>query len=131
MSSEEREVLVALACECINADTASALGPVVIDVSPELPGIWLQVVGQFGFLGCSAKSATLTAELSDWWIPSRDGDMTEDDLAWFECRVRFRGELENYETIQFRQERRLRNYLNRSLVSDGELPEYPESGWWI
>ncbi|MEZ6088250.1 MAG: hypothetical protein R3C05_09550 [Pirellulaceae bacterium] len=70
MTEAEKEVLVETFKEAIHADPKVEIGPVVENSR----GLWITVAGQQAYLGGSCKSALLTAQLSDWWIPSRDGE---------------------------------------------------------
>ena len=63
----------------------------------------------------------LTAQLSDWWIPSRDGDLTADDIEWFDTRAKLGETWKKRELPMFKEERRTRLALNIGFTFDGEL----------
>ncbi len=86
----------------------------------EMPGIWIQVAGHQAYLGASYEAALLTAQLSDWWIPSRDGELLIDDMEWFETRATLGENWAQQELRMFREERRTRLAHNIQLATTDE-----------
>ncbi len=121
MTEAEQQQILDTFKEAILADPKLEFGPVLENDSPEHLGIWIQVAGYWAFLGASFKSAMLTARLSDWWIPSRDGKLLDDDREWFETRARLGNCWEEKELRMFKQERRTRLALNIGLATRDEL----------
>jgi len=50
-------------------------------------GIWGQIGDEVVYYGSTFPVAFFTAKNGDWWIPERDGPVTEDDIAWFNLRA--------------------------------------------
>ncbi|MEZ5941154.1 MAG: hypothetical protein R3C18_07170 [Planctomycetaceae bacterium] len=118
--SEQQEILATLK-ECIVADPNVRIGPVTKDLSPHHSGLWVPIGDILAYLGASVKAAMLTAQQSDWWIPSRDGPLTEDDVEWFEVRATFGEAWEQNEIPLFKEERRRRLALNIQLATTDDL----------
>lgn len=104
--------------EYIVAPADSGIGPVLVDASPELPGVWLKLPNHFAFLGPNIESAWLTAELSDWWIPQRDGELSVEDRNWFQRRATLGDDWKTHELPIYREERRIRLAHNIQLATD-------------
>lgn len=117
MTKVEEDVLVETFKQAILADPNREFGPVLENDSPERLGIWIQVAGYWAYLGASYKAAMMTAQLSDWWIPSRDGKLLDDDREWFETRARLGNCWEEKELRMFKQERRTRLALNIGIAT--------------
>ena len=113
MTKAEEITLIETLKEAIQADPKVEIGPVIENSS----GIWISVAGQQAYLGSSYQSAMMTAQLSDWWIPSRDGKLTGDDQEWFETRATLENRWEEQEIPMFKEERRIRLAHNIQLVT--------------
>lgn len=121
MNEAEKDQILELFKECIVADPDLEFGPVIENASPEFTGIWIQVAGHLAYLGASHEAAMLTARLSDWWIPKRDGNLLDDDREWFETRAKIGKVWEQQELRMFKQERRTRLAHNIGLATRGDL----------
>lgn len=117
MTKAEEEDLFETFKEAIHADPKVEIGPVVENST----GIWISVAGKQAYLGSSYQSAMMTAQLSDWWIPSRDGKITDDDREWFEARATLGSSWEEQEIPMFKEERRTRLAHNIGLATNDEL----------
>jgi len=127
MTEAERLQILEAFKEAIVANPQIEFGPVLENDSPKTMGIWIQVSGYWAYLGANYKAAILTAQLSDWWIPSRDGKLTNDDREWFETRATLGNNWEEQEVPMFKQERRTRLALNIQIATTDELPDESES----
>lgn len=121
MTETERQKILTVFKECILADSVLQIGPVLENPTPDKPGIWIHVEGELTYLGRCYNSALMTARLSDWWIPERDGKMMADDIEWFESRATLGDDWEKQEVRMFREERRTRLALNIGLATDGDF----------
>ncbi|TWT60835.1 hypothetical protein [Rubinisphaera italica] len=127
MTEQEKDQILKLFKECIVANPDLEFGPIIEDDSCEYKGIWIQVAGYQAYLGASYQAAMLTAQLSDWWIPSRDGNLLDDDREWFETRAMIGNDWEQQELRMFKQERRTRLALNIGLATRGDLKDEREN----
>ena len=121
MTEAEQHQILTTFKESIVADPKLEFGPIIEDHSPDQPGIWIQAAGYQAYLGTSYEAALLTAQLSDWWIPSRDGNLTADDIEWFDTRAILGENWEKREIPMFKEERRTRLAHNIGIATDGEL----------
>lgn len=121
MTELEKQHLLTTFKEYIVADPNIEIGPVAENPTPAKPGIWMPVAGELAYLGASYEASLLTAQLSDWWIPERDGEMLSDDVEWFEQRAKLGENWKEKELRMFRQERRTRLTFNIGLATNGEL----------
>lgn len=121
MTEEEKRHILDTFIESICAADNAKISPVEEHSHEGQSGIWIHVEGKLAYLGRSYKSALMTARLSDWWIPERDGKMMADDIEWFESRATLGDDWEQQEVRMFREERRFRLAHNIGLASGGEL----------
>lgn len=127
MTEAERLQILETFKEAIMANPHIEFGPVLENDSPESMGIWINIAGQQAYLGANYASAMLTAQLSDWWIPSRDGNLMDDDREWFETRATLGKNWEEQEPPMFKEERRIRQAQNIGLATDDELNDEQEN----
>lgn len=120
MTQQQREQLLKTVAACIMAHPDVRMGPVLENSDPNRPGIWIRVLDQTAYLGATFEAAMLTARLSDWWIPERDGRLLTDDIEWFEERARLGEDWQRKELLMFREERRIRRTLNVELATDDD-----------
>jgi len=123
MLLQQKQALLATVTEYINAKEGADIGPVLVSPNPEFPGIWVIVYGEWAYLGKSIDAAMLTAQLSDWWVHGRDGEMLSDDIDWFEERATLGENWEQKELKMFKEERRTRLTFNISLASSDEYED--------
>lgn len=121
MTKAEENALIETLREAIHANAKIEIGPVVENST----GIWISVAGKQAYLGSSYQSAKMTAQLSDWWIPGRDGEITDDDREWFEARTTLGSSWEEQEIPMFKEERRTRLAHNIGLATNDELNSEP------
>lgn len=126
MTETERLQILKTFKEAIVANPRIEIGPILENDSPERLGIWIQVAGYWAYLGGSFRAAMLTAQLSDWWIPNRDGKLLDDDREWFETRARLGDCWKEKELRMFKQERRTRLAHNIGIATNDELNSEPE-----
>jgi len=117
--SEKQQILKVLKEQIVAAPRAD-IGPVTESPTPDKVGIWIPVVGEWAYLGASQEAAFLTAKLSDWWIPERDGELTQDDTQWFEQRAKLGDNWMDAEIRMYQEERRRRVALNVTLATDDD-----------
>lgn len=120
MAEQQREQLLKTIAECIEVHPNVPIGPVLENSNPDRPGIWFRVLDQVAYLGATFESAMLTAQLSDWWFPERDGRLLTDDIQWFEERARLGEGWQQKEFPMFKEERRTRRTLNIELATDDD-----------
>jgi len=49
--------------------------------------VWLDFLGEYAFLGRSLSEALVTAQKGDWWVESRDGELSSDHLKKYQSRT--------------------------------------------
>lgn len=113
--------------DAIQADPRIEIGSITEDIKSTGTEIWINVAGQQAYLGANYRAAMLTAQLSDWWIPSRDGKLTEDDREWFEARATLGNNWEERELPMFKEERRMRLAQNIQIATNDELKDEQEN----
>jgi len=123
MLLQQKQALLATVTEYIAAKKGADIGPILVSPSLEFPGIWVIVYGEWAYLGKSMDAAMLTAQLSDWWVHGRDGEMLPDDIDWFEERATLGENWEQKELKMFKEERRTRLTFNISLASNDEYED--------
>ncbi len=121
LTDEESRRLIKTVIEYIYAKKDAPIGPVIEIETAERREIWVKIMGENGYFGATLPAAMLTATLSDWWIPSRDGRMLDDDFDWFERRAELGQDWEKPELRMFKEERRHRLALNIGLATNGTL----------
>ncbi|MCA8989224.1 MAG: hypothetical protein KDA78_16370 [Planctomycetaceae bacterium] len=121
MTESEQQKIIETVKKFILADPQTEIGPISEKVTVTGTDIWIQIASHQAYLGSSYAAAMLTAQLSDWWIPSRDGNLLDDDRKWFETRAEIGMGWENRELRMFKEERRTRLALNIGLATNGEL----------
>lgn len=127
MTEAERLQILEAFRDAIQADPRIVIGPITEDIKSTGTEIWINVAGQQAYLGTNYKAAMLTAQLSDWWIPSRDGKLTEDDREWFETRATLGDNWEEKELPMFKEERRMRLAQNIQIATNDELKDEQEN----
>ena len=127
MTEAERLQILEAFRDAIQADPRIVIGPITEDIKSTGTEIWINVAGQQAYLGTNYKAAMLTAQLSDWWIPSRDGKLTEDDREWFETRATLGNNWEERELPMFKEERRIRLAHNIQIATNDELKDEQEN----
>ena len=127
MTEAERLLILEAFRDAIQADPRIVIGPITEDIKSTGIEIWISVAGQRAYLGANYKAAMLTAQLSDWWIPSRDGKLTEDDREWFETRATLGNNWEERELPMFKEERRIRLAQNIQIATNDELKDEQEN----
>lgn len=125
MTSDEADQILDLIRTAIVADPDVAIGPVRKQANNGVEGIWLHVDGEVAYLGKTIAAAKRTADKSDWWIPERDGKLSNDDIEWFEKRAELGAEWELHELPTFKQERRQRLALNIGMATDPNVHHEP------
>ena len=127
MTEAEQQTILNTLKEHILADPNVEFGPLTVNQLPDWPGIWIQIAGHEAYLGASYEAALLTAQLSDWWVLSRDGKLLDDDREWFETRATLGKSWEEKELRMFKEERRMRLALNISIATRDKLDNQPEN----
>ena len=127
MTEAERLQILEAFRDAIQADPRIVIGPITEDIKSTGTEIWINIAGQQAYLGTNYKAAMLTAQLSDWWIPSRDGKLTEDDREWFETRATRGNNWEEQELPMFKEERRIRLAQNIQIATNDELKDEQEN----
>ncbi|WP_237228825.1 hypothetical protein [Rubinisphaera sp. JC750] len=127
MTEAERLQILEAFRDAIQADPRIEIGPVTEAIKLTGTEIWINVAGQQAYLGANYKAAMLTAQLSDWWIPRRDGKLTEDDQEWFETRATLGNNWEERELLMFKEERRIRLAQNIQIATIDELKDEQEN----
>ncbi len=123
MTKAEEIILIETLKEAMHADSNVEISPVL----ESSKGIWISVAGQQAYLGGSYQAAMMTAQLSDWWIPTRDGNLADDDREWFEVRAKLGENWEEQEIPMFKEERRIRLAHNIQLATSDELENEQEN----
>lgn len=121
MTEAERHRILETFKIAIYADPEIEIGPVTELFSSARSEIWIHVAGHRAYLGGSYLAALFTAQLSDWWILDRDGNLLDDDREWFESRAKIGERWEEWELPIFKQERRMRLAQNIQIATSDKL----------
>ena len=130
MGDEEKRLLLKKVRETLATDDEFNVEMIVLNPTSEEPGIWLEIEGNCGYLGKSLKAAMFTASIGDWIVPSRQGALIEDDVAWFERRAILGPNWSRQEPRMMYQERRTRivqNVMNYGCEPDETFPSLIEA----
>lgn len=65
-------------------------------------GWWFYIGEKVAFFGRDFKEALVTAKIGDWFIPSRDGPLSDSFIDWLSLRAN----LDDWKTRESREERR-------------------------
>lgn len=130
MGDEDKRLLLEKIRETLTSDEEFSIEMIVLNPVAEEPGIWLEIEGNYGYLGKSFRAAMFTASIGDWIVPSHQGALIEDDVEWFERRAMLGPNWSQKEPRMMYQERRTRivqNVMEYGCDPDETIPSLIEA----